>query len=402
MNNFKNIVAFEYGLVVKSKSFLISTFIFSIIGILVVFIPNIIAFFEGFGGNNVDTVQIAVIDDTGIFTDNILSAHMDAVFSRNFENAEALMYAVENQGYDLGIYFVTPSDYILVFENSLAGPIYAETIENLVRETYVLHAYGNAALGILNVEVNGSFIPVGGAGFIVGHIFNTAIFFLLVFGASAISMSIVNEKTSKIVELLFTSTTPQAIVSGKVVAAMLVIFTRVGIMILPFLISMVLTGSEVLAFFSPEMLATLLDPIVYLYVIVIFILAFISYSFLYAGLSAMVNDAQEVGNVQMLPSLLMVGSYYFGMAISGNPTWLNDGILNFATFFPFVSPLVLITRITSTGLSTYIIIAAIIANIIYTILTIMISIKIYTKYISSKGINPLKKLFGSKKKLKKV
>jgi len=122
---------------------------------------------------------------------------------------------------------------------------------------------------------------------------------------------------------------------------------------------------------------------------------------LYAGLSAMVNDAQEVGNVQMFPSLLMVGGYYLGIAISGNPAWLNDAILNFVTFFPFISPLVLITRITSTGLDTVLIIAAIAANIVYTILTIMISIKIYTKYISSKGENPLKKLFGNKK-LKKA
>ena len=400
MNNFKNILAFEYGLVVKSKSFLISTLIFALIGLLVVFIPNIIALFEGFGSTD-ETVQIAIIDDTGIFTDNLLSQHMDATFSRNFANAEELMNAVERNDYDLGIYFITASDYILVFENSLAGPIYADTVETLVRETYVLHAYGQGALSILNIEVNANLIPVGGAGFIVGHLFNTAIFFLLVFGASAISMSIVNEKTSKIVELLFTSTTPKAIVSGKVVASMLLILTRVALMLLPFIIGMVVTGSEILAFFSPEMLVTLLDPVVYVYVIVIFLLAFTSYAFLYAGLSAMVNDAQEVGNVQMFPSLLMVGGYYLGIAISGNPAWLNDAILNFVTFFPFISPLVLITRITSTGLDTVLIIAAIAANIVYTILTIMISIKIYTKYISSKGENPLKKLFGNKK-LKKA
>ncbi|MCL1925383.1 MAG: ABC transporter permease [Defluviitaleaceae bacterium] len=397
MNNFKNILEFEYGRAIKSKSFIITNLILAIIGVAAVFIPNIIAFFGGEETENISELSnIAIVDNTGIFTDNILASHLNANFSRNYTNLDELLEAIEYGNYNLGIYFIGERDYILVFENSLAGPAYTNDIENMVREIYVLNEFGEAAVDILNVYVNANFIPVGGAGFLVGHIFNTLIMITLAFGASAISMSIINEKTSKVVEILFTSTTPQIIVTAKVTAGILIMFTKIALIILPFIIAMILTESEILNFLSPEVLATLLDPINYIYIFIIFLVAFVSYSFLYACLSAMVNDASEAGNVQMLPTMLLMGSYYLGIIVAGNTSWVSDSVLTIASFFPFISPLILIVRITSLGMETGLLILAILANIIYMALTILLSIKIYTKYISSKGENPLKKLLKMK------
>ena len=411
MNNLKNIIAFEYGLVIKNKAFIITTLIFAILGVVSLFIPDIINFFSGgddnlYGNESVgEPVQIAVIDDTNIFTDALLSEEMNANFSRNFSNIEDIVYAVEGQNYSLGIYFISPLDYVLVFENSIVGPMYADVIERMVRETYVINTYGSAALEILNTAVNTTFIPVGGAGFVVGQIVSLVIFLMIIYGASSISMSIVNEKTSKIVEVLFTSATPAAIIIGKVISGILIIFTRVTVIIAPFVIGMILTGSDLLHFLSPQVLGMLLDPVLWIYTVIIFFIAFISYGFLYAGLSAMANDASEASSVQTLPSLLLVGSYYFSILMAANPPWLSELILNIATFFPFISPIVLITRMTSLTMDTYMILLAIAANIVYAVLGIFISIKLYERYISSKGENPLKKFFGSisgSKKKKKV
>ncbi|MCL1996145.1 MAG: ABC transporter permease [Defluviitaleaceae bacterium] len=412
MKNIKHVISFEYMSIVKTKSFIIVLALMMIVAVGASFLPVIIGFFGNvFGGNGeqngditadnqvVDIApgsQIAVIDRTSLFTNDLLLQYMpDGSFVNYTEqDVNFITQAVEEGHYIAGLYFVTPLSFMVIFQNTLAGPQALAWVNQMVVTEYrnQLLAEHNLTQSMLDfivqleeVSAQPIFVPVGGLGFAVGYIVNFLIFFPLVFGGSIIAMAVINEKTSKTVELIFTSAKPSVIIVGKVIAATLVIFTQIIAVAGSALLGLRLTNNYLLQLLSPEILAELATPITYLYVGVFFVLAFFTFSFMFAAFAATVRDVQESSSATLIPTMIMLGGFYTGLAISMNTGWLNPLLIDIFSFAPFTSPFAMTIRITAFFVPTHQILLAIGVNVIYTVAVAFLSIKIYKKNIMAYG-----------------
>lgn len=396
MKNVKNVFLFEYLGAVKLKSFLVTMIIVAIVSAGFAFLPTILDFADGmFGGDDAQvTREIAVIDNTGLFTDQLLAQHLNAVFHRGHSDIDTITTGIEAGDYDLGVVFMTPTEYMLVFETNLTGPLYMNTIRSLVLEQYVATQFGQVGLDALSAEVTSHFVPVGGGGFFVGYILAFIVFMIVQLFGAGIGVAIVQEKTTKVVEVLFTSATPREIVIGKVAAYIAVTATFLIVAFAPYLLISAITGENAVAtMLSPEILNAF-SPVVIFAIIAFLFIYLISILFLYAMFSATAKDAQEAQQVQMVPSLIHTAALMlaiFGVAM--NPDWMTSTLLDILGFIPVLAPMSMVVRITSLSAPDAYIIASVVANFVYMLALGGLATWMYARFIMYNGAKPFKNLF---------
>lgn len=398
MKNLKNVISFEYMSIAKSRGFLLTTLMFIVLAIGLGTLPLIIDFFSNTFGNDdpyTQTRHVAVIDETGIFTQDVLASHLPDVSFTHYSPAqiEHITTAIEDGDYIIAVNFVTATSYAVLFNNNMAGPpSIVRNITQLVTNQYqrrILDEHNLSpflAIELENLYIEQILIPLGGFGFLVGQIVNMLVFFPLILSGSMISTSIVNEKTSKTVELLFTSSNPSTIMYGKVIGVGLVILTQVTLAVTALVSTIILTESDLTELFSPEILGALLYPITYVYVLIFFTCAFILFSFIFAALAATIRDVQETNSVAVIPTVIIVGCFYislFGVAMQ--PEWVTQTMVNIVSFVPFVSPMVMIIRVTSFEVPTHQILSAIAVNIVTVVVVAKLSAKMYKEHIMAYG-----------------
>ncbi|MCI5602290.1 MAG: ABC transporter permease [Clostridiales bacterium] len=200
--------------------------------------------------------------------------------------------------------------------------------------------------------------------------------FVLTFCGERIAMSIITEKSSKVMEYLMTSIKPMAIVVGKVLANLLIIFTQIGILAIAFLIAIfvntLITGAKL-----PESISNILsrsnfDSANILSVLISILLlmgGFILFSLIAALAGASVSKMEEMSEgVKMFTFILIIGAYAAIFILSSN-TYEKTSILKYAAMlFPitsvFLAPASLVTGYLSIGLGILALLIMIISNIL--------------------------------------
>lgn len=145
--------------------------------------------------------------------------------------------------------------------------------------------------------------------------------------------STIEEKSSRVVEVLLAAVSPTELMAGKILGQM-----AVGLLML-----LVYGGLLILALFSFSMLG-MIDPWLLMYMFIFFVIAFSTMAALMAAIGAAVNELREAQTlltpvilVAILPSMLW-------MPISNDPDSLFATVLSLV---PPVSPFVMMLRIAS-------------------------------------------------------
>lgn len=173
---------------------------------------------------------------------------------------------------------------------------------------------------------------------------------------SKVSEQIVTEKSSKVIEYIMTSIKPMALITGKVMASIAVVFTMVGGMALAFLASIPLNNalfpSEDGSMAIPEVLQSVLDSgvmagtnvVTIIIAVVIFMLGYVLYGFIAGIAGATVSKVEEMAEgVKMFTFAMIIGAYiclaYVVSASMGAGDW---GIFsNVIYLFPLTSVFIL-------------------------------------------------------------
>ena len=197
-----------------------------------------------------------------------------------------------------------------------------------------------------------------GFGFIIGMLLYM---FVFIYG-SMILRSVLEEKTSRIVEIIISSVKPTQLMMGKIIGTSLVAFTQIFIWItLTLVISTLISSifgvstsefnsldvsdaqvnSGIQIFFSALFNLPLLN------ILIAFIFFFISGLFLYGSLFAAVGaavDSETDANQFMLPLSmpLIIGLYVGILTVSEDPSGTIPTIFS---YIPFTSPIVMMMRI---------------------------------------------------------
>jgi ABC-2 type transport system permease protein len=153
--------------------------------------------------------------------------------------------------------------------------------------------------------------------------------------------AVIEEKETRIAEILFSSVKPFTLLIGKLVGVSLVALTQLAIWGLAF-VGFALYGINLLASKGVSSNLPRIPLYFYLYFVLFFIAGYFVYSTLYALVGSIVTTAQEGGQVAMPIIILLVISFYMFFPVSKNP----DSTLSFwLSIIPFFAPISMMVRI---------------------------------------------------------
>lgn len=147
--------------------------------------------------------------------------------------------------------------------------------------------------------------------------------------------AVIEEKETRIAEILFSSMRSFPLMMGKLIGVSLVALTQLTIWAIAFLgLSAWLAGSS---FTVPH-----IPPLVFVYFVVFFLMGYFIYATVYAVVGSMVTTTQEGGQVALPVVLLLVMGFYLSFNIIRSP---SSPLAFWASMFPFFAPITMLVRI---------------------------------------------------------
>jgi ABC-2 type transport system permease protein len=185
---------------------------------------------------------------------------------------------------------------------------------------------------------------------------------VLLYGIN-VMRAILDEKTSRIMEVMLSVSRPNEMMAGKILGVGAVGLTQIAIWIGT---AVVMMGGNLVA--SGEQLKGIITWQMLLAFAVYYLLGFALYSTVYAAIGAMVNSEQEAQQLQFLAVLPLAASLGIMFNVIQFP---NSTIAVWASIFPFTSPLIMFSRIAvqipslwQIGLSLAVMIATIVGMVL--------------------------------------
>lgn len=193
-------------------------------------------------------------------------------------------------------------------------------------------------------------VPLGGAEFasrrILGIVFVVLVFITTIIYGMWVAAGVVAEKSGRVMELLLGAASPAQLVVGKVVGIGLAGGLQFVVVLVPALLALVaqerigealfgsrgsLAGS--LVALSPGLLAAFA---------VFFILGFALYALVYAAAGSLVSRPEDLQVISLPLSLVAIAGYLQAvLALTGG----TAGFVRIASYVPFWSPFVMLTRL---------------------------------------------------------
>ncbi|HMO80503.1 MAG TPA: ABC transporter permease [Pyrinomonadaceae bacterium] len=176
---------------------------------------------------------------------------------------------------------------------------------------------------------------------IASLIIGLMIYITLAIYGQAILGAVVEEKETRIAEILFSSARPFELMMGKLVGVGLAGLTQLSIW--------VLSAAVLIAFLALQSdLAPLvasvpqISPVMILYFLIFFLLGFFTYAAIFALIGSMVTTVQEGGQFAFPPILLLLVGFYFSFAVMRDP---GSSLAFWTSVAPFFAPIVMPVRI---------------------------------------------------------
>ncbi len=153
--------------------------------------------------------------------------------------------------------------------------------------------------------------------------------------------AVIDEKETRIAEILVSSVRSFPLMMGKLIGVSLVALTQLGIWGLAFLL-FTLFGVGMLAAQGVPIDLPHIPAMVFVYFVLYFLLGYFIYATLYAVVGSMVTTTQEGGQLALPVVLMLVSGLYLSFSIIGNP---NSALAFWASMFPFFAPITMLARI---------------------------------------------------------
>ena len=182
-----------------------------------------------------------------------------------------------------------------------------------------------------------------GAGFVLVFVIAFLIYMTVLLYGQVVLGAIVEEKETRIAEILFSSVRPFHLMLGKLIGVSLMALTQMGIWVGAFLV--------VAAFVLPGLAANGMDvhlpnlPLLFfVYFFMFFVLGYFIYATIYVLVGSMVTTTQEGGQMAMPIVFLLIAGLYMAFPVIRAP---NSSFAFWVSMVPFFSPITMLVRIVS-------------------------------------------------------
>ena len=175
------------------------------------------------------------------------------------------------------------------------------------------------------------------ASFVIGLM----IYITLAIYGQVILGAVVEEKETRIAEILFSSARPFELMLGKLVGVGLAGLTQLGIWVASIvaLLAFIAVQSDLSPMFAglPH-----ITPLMVFYFLLFFLLGYFIYASIFALIGSMVTTVQEGGQFAFPPIMLMLIGFYFSFAVIRDP---NSSLSFWVSISPFFAPITMPVRI---------------------------------------------------------
>ena len=390
MRNISLIIGREYRERVYKKSFIFTTILMPLFMILMGAAPTLIMEFA-----DSETRKITVVDESGIVAPHLESdEEVEFVFSDK-DIAETLVTTASDED-NFGVLHIGKA----IVENPNDARLYTTSSSSLMLEEYIadqiekvieserLKAYNIENIDEILEKVKASVhlatfrtdkdkesaASSAIASSLVGMVLGFLLYFILAIYGGMVMQSVIEEKSSRILEVMVSTVKPFEMLMGKILGIALVAATQIlvwGVLLVVFSavimpalmpenimesVQQVQAGADVSALamqqdVAPEMLtalASVLDTgqiaLVVAMVLLFTIGGFLLYASLYAAIGASVDQAQDAQQLTTVVTLPIIVAFVVTMMIMKDP---NSPIVFWFSLIPFTSPIVMVARIPS-------------------------------------------------------
>ncbi len=372
MHKFFIVFKHEYTQVVKKKSFLIGLIITPLFLGLMMFGPAMLA-----KQKSSTTEHLAVIDQSN---ENIGNEFVESIANYQLEDSTTAYYNVDkvfeidtsnteqfnriNDSLknliiekdlkyllvvtplalttDSGIYIVSSADNIVTYSRfrwQLSRIISSKRLE-LSEINIPIDSVLNMTqrIDLVTKDLKGTTVSLEKK-FFIAFIFVMMIYMLILINGQMVMRSVIDEKNSRIMEVLVSSVTPFQLMLGKIFGLGAATLTQVLIWIIAGL-TFATFGSGMSG--NQTIQDIIFNPYLLIYFVIFFILGFLLYSTLFALLGAVVSNEKEAQNFLFPIVMCLILPIVIGMYIIQDPNSLVARILS---FIPLFTPTMMVLRL---------------------------------------------------------
>jgi len=227
---------------------------------------------------------------------------------------------------------------------------------------------------------------VGGT-FIISFILALILYSTVIFYGQIILRGVIEEKSSRVVEIVLSSLRPFQLMAGKILGIAAVGFTQYAIWGLFGIAATRYSGKIVTRFFpaAAGLRVPAIPSYIFVYFIIFFILGYFLYATMYAGIGSMVNNEKEAQQLVMPVTMFLVIPIMLVMFVIRSP---DSSVSVVLSLIPFFAPILMLLRISVLLPPFSQIAASILLLVLTTLLMIWISAKIYRVGILMYGKRP--------------
>ena len=395
MRKFLAVVKHEYRKVVLKWSFLIGTLLLPFLAACFAVVPAVIFSIKG------EPTRIAIVDPTGKIAPRLrenlsaekmmekarkaakdsmtdLTASQDDKMKRNAQQfVESFIFvdfpydanrsaAIRQDltdkiiGKEIDAYLIVPAnidDPNAVFEfrsrkggDFVTNDTFKDALNNAVRSQRLADAnIDETKLEQLSSEVNFDAKGVDERGkekdstglMIASFIIGLMIYITLTIYGQAIMGAVVEEKETRIAEILFSSARPFTLMMGKLVGVGLAGLTQLAIWITSAVVILTILLVQVDTGLSLDSIPSI-TPLMIIYFLVFFLLGFFIYASIFALIGSMVTTLQEGSQFSFPPVMILLIGFYFSFAVIRDP---SSTLSFWASIAPFFAPITMPVRI---------------------------------------------------------
>lgn len=354
MKNLLTVFQFEFRGLLKKKSFVITTLIVCLLALIGTSIPTIMKTFEGEDapveepGENLGTLGIVI--ENSALKEDVLKEKLPGFTLEFFTSKEALQEKVLDGTMDSGYIVTSPSSYTAVVKNVsmfTGGDFLFDEVLRSYNEDLALEKEGYNPSEIKKILQG---ISIERAEEVLGkdsqnnyyvvYALIIVLFMIVMFYGNNVATLVAREKSDRTMEILVTSTHPNSLIIGKVLASGLAGILQAG------LIALSLFGGYLLnrGNYSPEIqefLKLSIDPKLLLVFLFFGTTGYFLLLFLYASIGALVSKVEDVPSATTLVTMFSMVAYFISLFTLNFPESL---VLKVASYVPFTSFMAMFVR----------------------------------------------------------
>jgi ABC-2 type transport system permease protein len=313
------------------------------------------------------TVRVAVTDDTAasvIHRAGSLAAQVDATTkleAREYDDAEAARRAVSDGDVDAALLPGQDSDdWVLVGHDEVDRTL-AAAVSGTVNPPSTDVQVGQQLLDPQAADAEKRRLVA----FVLVLLFYFA---ALTFGIG-IAQSVVEEKESRVIEILAAAVPTRAMLWGKIAGNTVLALSQIVLAVLAGAVGLLLTGKhDLLAGIGPALA----------WYVAFFLLGFVALSALWSAAGAMAGRLADVQSTSMPLQVLLLAGYLLG-AVGG------DRLEEVVSLVPVISPMVMPGRIATGDVPLWQILLALALNAVAAVLLVRLGARIYDRNLLETG-----------------